>query len=766
MSPIFVLYTLVTLSTGLALLLVWRHDRTQGFTALLGLSHLIFSFSPLAYFAMQRPEPLWHGLGVGALVLISSLYVTFLLTGFGQLSGRRVTWRQGALGLLALCVFHGVLLAGGRELAQGGFATLNTLAGLLVARWMVRLRPVDRFCAVVLVLCGLNQFTYAFLGDAGTQQQTVVATGLRLVLGLALLYGALTRSSREFRRMRDRFFELTDRSQQGVVVLCGSEAVYRNPAFQRIFGMDPARPAPPVFSAAWLDATTPPEVREAAHRRARDLVAGRVQDPEWEGPRISLDGRALYLRFRAWQVDWDNRPALQVVVSDETASHAAAQALWWQATHDELTGLPNRSALLRRLRELVDPARPHPFALILLDVDRFKSFNDAHGHEVGDAVLQALAQAILAQVGDQAELLRLGEDEFALLVCGEAPEARARTVTDAIRALVRDPLVLPDHRFYLDVSMGVACHAAGMAASPEQVLQAANAAMRLAKRLPGTSVQWAAEQIRQELAASFGAEQALRAGLRNEEFALVYQPKVRSSDRALIGFEALVRWDRPGHGRISPLDFIPAAERTGLIMQLGALILHRACAQLAAWRDAGLPVVPVAVNVSPLQLLDTGFPHTVIGALQTHKLPPAWLTLEITESAAVTHMDQAYEQIRLLREAGVEVALDDFGTGFSSLNMLRSLPLHTVKIDRSLISPMPEPDAVAVVTAICQLAAVLHLDVVAEGVETQQHAQAARQAGCQVLQGYLFAAPLGADQATDWLRAPPVAQLDALDVPA
>ncbi|TXH35380.1 MAG: bifunctional diguanylate cyclase/phosphodiesterase, partial [Burkholderiaceae bacterium] len=489
-------------------------------------------------------------------------------------------------------------------------------------------------------------------------------------------------------------------------------------------------------------------------RMALHAVRDGDEQTEWGGERLSLDGRRLHLRYKAWRIDWDGQKALQVVVSDETAQQTAAQALQWKSSHDELTGLPNRAALLTRLQACFEEWAQNGFVLLVLDVDRFKFFNEAHGHQVGDAVLIAVAQLLrdhMQERPDQVEVMRLGEDEFALLAPAQGDPARVSSeLANTVRRLLTEPLTVGEHRFYIDVSMGVAAYPSS-AQGPEQLLQAAHAAMHEAKRLPGTSVQFAADQIKQGMAAFFSAEQALRAGLQNHEFILVYQPKVCAQRGELIGFEALVRWDRPGIGRVSPLDFIPAAERTGLIVPRGAQILPEACRQLAAWRQAGLRTVPVAVNVSPLQLLDANFPAQVMQTLQQHALPAHALTLEITETAAVTHMDQAMAHIEQLRQQGVEVALDDFGTGFSSLNMLRSLPLQTVKIDRSLIDPMPNIEAVAVVKAICDLAAVLDLDVVAEGVETPEHAKAAREAGCHALQGYLYARPLDVAEATNWL---------------
>lgn len=750
MQHLFLIYMAVMLVTGGALVLVWRYDRQQVFCGLLGVSHLIWAFKPVMYSLWRQPEPLWHHLGTVGMMVVTAAYLLLVILGFAHLSGRRLSRRQVVafgIGLSLLAWIFGQVHPG---LAQGATAAVSTVVGLMLVHWLRRFSLIEQLCGVLLVLLGLAQCIYVFQGDAGLPLQTTVATMLRLLLGLALLYAAFQRSTDSIRTMRDRFMQLIERSHQGVTVFRGAHVVYANPAFRRIYGLPKTGDLSEVMSSPWIEATVPQAERAQATERSRSILKGEVDQLYWEGERLALDGRRLHLRFSAWQVDWDGEPALQMVVTDDTDRHDAMQARLWQATHDELTGLPNRSALLQRLRTLFDdPALPG-LSLVLLDVDRFKLFNDAHGNDIGDEVLKGLAQTLTTALEGRAEVMRLGEDEFALLAVGP----QACRVTDEITQKVRDalaqPLVLPHHQFFLDVSMGAAIHPS-VADDPEGLLQAANAAMVRAKAIPGTSVQRAEGLAKRGMAALLTAEQSLRAGIRNEEFALVYQPKVKASDASLVGFEALVRWDRPGQGRISPLDFIPAAERTGLIVPLGALILTQACRQIAAWRAEGQAVVPVAVNVSPLQLLDSGFPQAVMNTLRDFKVPPALLTLEITESAAVTHMEQAREQISQLRAQGVEVALDDFGTGFSSLNMLRSLPLHTVKIDRSLIDPLPAPEAIAVVKAICDLASVLHLEVVAEGVETAAHAQAALAAGCDVLQGYFYAKPLESSQATQWL---------------
>ena len=755
MIPALLLNSGINLAVGVALLLVWRVDRNEPFPRWLGWSFVAqAAIAPLYAVVLGGAAP-WAGLAMVLLVVMAAVSLTLWIVGVGRLAGLPLSARQIWVGAVVLVALGGAVVAIHPRAGQAVSATLTALAGAVALVWLRRAGFAERIAGVAMVLLGLNQFTFVAHGAAGIEWQAGIATTLRVVLGLALFYAAAQRSRSEAGRARGQFIDIIERSHQGVAVMQGEQMKYANPALLRIYGLPPDGGLQMSTGSQWRDATMPEEERSIARERHRRIVNGELAEDHWEGERRAFDGRRLRLRFSSWKVDWNGEPAEQIVVTDDTARHNAAQTLLHQATHDELTGLPNRSALLQRLRELCErePGRdPKPFALVLLDVDRFKLFNDAHGPSVGDEVLRALADALHLTLKNSASVMRLGEDEFALLAVAHDAERAARELSQQVQTLLMQPLVTARHQFFLDVSMGIALHPDN-AREPEALLRAANAAMHEAKRTPGTSLQFAEERFARGSGATLESEQALRAGIKSDEFMLVYQPKVDAASAALVGFEALVRWDRPGLGRIGPAEFIPAAERTGLIGPLGNLILTLACQQIAEWREAFQQVVPVAVNVSPLQLLDPGFPELVLRTLRHYDIPPHTLSLEITEGAAVAHMDQARERIGQMRSHGIEVALDDFGTGFSSLNMLRSLPLTTVKIDRSLIDPMPAPDAMAVVKAICDLAAVLQLQVVAEGVETAEHARAALAAGCQVLQGFLYARPLEPREAAQWLGA-------------
>ena len=757
----------VNLVVGIALLLAWRAAQDLSFSRWLGWSFIVHAINPLAALVLGSGAGPWSVVGSYALIATSVTALTLWLVGVSHLAGRPIRKIVATSGLVGVLVLGALSLDADPRIILASSGTLTMIAGAIALTWLRRLGWYERLAGMVMMLLGLNQYIWVVAGNAGLPWQISFAIVLRVVLGLALFHAVISRSCARAGHLRDQLMHLIDRSHQGVAVMQGDTMKYANPALLRIFGLSPDGQTHVVARSQWREITMPESERAASLDRHRRIISGELPEAQWVAERRSFDGRKLQLRFSAWKADWDGAPAEQIVVTDDTAHFDAMQTLLRQATHDELTGLPNRSALMLRLRELCasgdagNPAGPSapsaPFALLLLDVDRFKLFNEAHCPTVGDDVLRVLARDLQNALDGRAEVMRLGEDEFALLAT--APHAGsadgvANELAQAVRELLVHPLVLAQHRFFLDVSMGIALHPA-TAQNPEALLRAANAAMHEAKRTPGTSVQFAEARFERGSGVTLEIEQALRAGMKSDEFSLVYQPKVEAHSGVLVGFEALVRWMRPGVGLVEPQEFISAAERNGVIAPLGNLILTLACQQLADWCQEFGSVVPVAVNVSPLQLLDPNFPDLVVRTLRHFNVPPEMLTLEITESAAVTHMDEARAQITQLRAHGIEVALDDFGTGFSSLNMLRGLPLSTVKIDRGLIDPMPEPDAVAVVKAICDLAAVLHLTVVAEGVETTEHAAAAQAAGCHALQGYLYARPLSPEDAAVWLRGRP-----------
>ncbi len=730
---------------GVALLLVWRRHPAQRFARDLGWSTLFASLVPAGYLLRgTAPAPL-DALGLPLMVAGAVPNLLFLSSGVMRLAGRRLTRVAGvAIGLGAAAA---LLIPPNYAIVAWPLFNMAMLAGLgvLVTRWLWRSHALERLAGPMLVLLGLNQLLVAVYGEQGIPANILFGTLLRAAIGVMFGLSALEGAVRDAGKLAVRFQLLTEHSVQGVVVTDGQRILYANPAVRGIYGMPLGLGNYVVF------ADLPPDSfsDDTLQRYHQQLQAQQLDIANWEGRREVAGGRELELRFEAWRIEWDGVTATQILITDDTERNASARALAHQATHDKLTGLPNRTVLMQRLKEycyLADGSLR--CTLVVLNIDRFKLFNQSQGQLAGDQVLKAFAAAVKQALGARAELMRLGGDEFAIV----DPDAiNARDIAGRLLSACEQALKVGGSEYYIDASMGMAVFP-DHAGNADGLLRAANAAMYQAKRTPGTSLAVAEQRFEQMSSKSLENEQALRKGIKNQEIYLDYQPKIDAVSGRLLGFEALARWMRPDVGLVSPVEFIAIAERTGLIGELGAMLLERACRQIAAWRAEIGHCVPVAVNVSPVQLLNRGFLQLVERTLQETGIPPHCLTLEITESAAIDNLDDTQLQLQHLSGLGIDVAMDDFGTGFSSLSMLRKLPLSTLKIDRGLIDPLPAPDAVAVVTAICQLAAALNLQVVAEGIETLEQAIAARDAGCHELQGFFYARPLTVADAGDWMR--------------
>lgn len=740
----------VNLVIGAALLIVWKRNPTQKFTAALALSCLAQLLSSASYIAVRNPDPLISKVGVLLVCIGSSAYLTLMIFGVRHLAGKEISAAAGRKTFLALvvCFVIGASLTS-NTITQGLFASSLTVVGLLSSYWLSRGDSKDLtarpFVGALIVLLGLNQFIFVFLGDAGTALQASIGVVLRVALGLAIFGAAVQVITLEAKRMQSRFERLSESSAQGIVIVQDRYVVYSNPASRAIYGID----SPGNMNLRFLSQYVPKNEWAKVSDCLNKVQMGQADNLTYEALWTKITGEPIWLRLQYFRTEWDGSPAVQVLISDETERHHAAKALELKSMQDELTGLPNRAALLALLADRCQDTQS--FALILLDVDRFKAFNESNGYALGDSVLQSLATALRAGIDSDHAVMRLGEDEFAIVTALGSNQTVAQDVADTVIHMLSRPLPVGPGEFFLDCSLGISVFPQD-GTTPNTLLRSADSALDSAKDAPGASYRFARPEAMPS-GAAFEQEQALRAGFARSEFHLLYQPKVDSTTLKLTSFEALARWERPGHGMVSPMEFISVAERIGMIGALGAEFLRQACAQIAHWQATVGRCVPVAVNVSPLQMLDSSFPSTVASILKETGIPPELLTLEITESSAVQNLESTIQQVKQLRFMGVHVAMDDFGTGFSSLNMLRTLPLHTIKIDRGLIDPLPQAESVAVVRAISQLADALKLHVVAEGVETQAQAISARDAGCGELQGYLFSRPLTAEAATGWISS-------------
>jgi diguanylate cyclase (GGDEF)-like protein len=419
----------------------------------------------------------------------------------------------------------------------------------------------------------------------------------------------------------------------------------------------------------------------------------------------------------------------------------------FQALHDALTGLANRVLFERRLQQAVSAG---PVGVMLLDLDRFKEVNDTLGHAVGDDLLREAGARIAAAVPHAAMVARLGGDEFALIL-GASSVADMREQANAVRDALLHPIAIPGITLSIDASIGIA-HAPAHGQDTSLLLRHADVAMYRAKQArSGVEVYSPAEDDHSSSRLALVTE--LREAIKHEQLQLFYQPKADLFTGAVTSVEALVRWHHPERGLVSPDEFIPIAEQTGLINPLTDWVVQEALIQCNRWRQAGMEL-SVAVNVSPRSLRDEAFPDVIRRGLVRHHVPPASLTLEITESAILEDPVRAGGVLRELRTLGVRISVDDFGTGYSSLANLKHLPVDEVKIDRSFISNLLEDrqDA-AIVCAVVQLVHQLGMHVVAEGVETPDTWQWLQQIGCDTAQGYLISRPVEARSLPEFLDA-------------
>jgi diguanylate cyclase (GGDEF)-like protein/PAS domain S-box-containing protein len=447
--------------------------------------------------------------------------------------------------------------------------------------------------------------------------------------------------------------------------------------------------------------------------------------------------------------------SILISFSDITEVKDAQQCLQYMATHDSLTGLPNRAFLAERLASALLEAEMHGYhikpdfyqriAVLFLDLDRFKSVNDSVGHEAGDDLLRMVAGRLNAVIGATDTLARLGGDEFVILVHRFEDKDYPAQLCERVLATLAEPFVLEGNEYYLGVSIGVANYPQDGQTGTE-LLRCADTAMYFAKESGRNNFQFFTPQLHDKMHRRYYLEHNLRRAMGNNELFIHYQPKVDAINGRIVGAEALLRWESAQIGDVTPTEFIPLAEETGLIVAIGAWTLEQACKQAVLWRKSINADFCMAVNLSPRQFLDDGVVAMVKRALTASGLPASGLELEITEGLLMGDNEKLMPVFDALTGIGVKFSIDDFGTGYSSLAYLQRFPIQHLKIDRSFISRIPESrDSIVLTQAIIAMSRALGMKVTAEGVEDSHQMEFLKQAGCNEMQGFFFGRPVAID---------------------
>lgn len=421
--------------------------------------------------------------------------------------------------------------------------------------------------------------------------------------------------------------------------------------------------------------------------------------------------------------------------------------LFHQAHFDALTELPNRTLVLDRLMQAINQAKKTStnVAVMFLDLDRFKLINDTLGHALGDKLLAEVARRLNECTGENDTVSRAGGDEFLIILPALQTEAEIIAIARKCLNALNEPFIIDNNKFNSTISIGISTYPRD-GQNAETLIRNADIAMYRAKELGRNNFQFFTEEMNQKVQKRLKIENLLREALHKDEFILVYQPIVSLKTKRVVGVEALMRWEHPGHGLIPPSDFIPVAEETGMIMPLGAWVLRQTCKQIRLWREGGLKLVPVSVNLSARQIKQTNFLDLMNRILHEEDVEPKSIVFELTESIVMDDIKGSIELLDKIKEKNISIVIDDFGTGYSSLNYLKRLPVDKVKIDKSFIEDIQHySDDAAITSAIIALAGKLNLKVIAEGVETKEQLTFLIKHHCDEIQGYYFSEPLNAD---------------------
>jgi diguanylate cyclase (GGDEF)-like protein/PAS domain S-box-containing protein len=586
-------------------------------------------------------------------------------------------------------------------------------------------------------------------------------TGLLMLLTIAaIIVLALRRIFRHQRSVDARYKALIDQANDGIVIVDSHtyQVLYTNPAFLGRLGYSNEEAQSLTLTDIFADHEATPESVLSRLIEADSQMALTMQQR-------CKNGAFFDTEVRCNALDVDGRDVLAYVTHDVSVRRKAEQQLIENqqrldkmAHHDQLTGLPNRHYLTAFLPQAIEQAKAanSMLGVVFLDLDRFKHINDTRGHETGDKLLQEVASRLRTCVRDSDVVIRMGGDEFVVVFRNVKNYDEVTLGAGRIIETLNRPIVIDRHSLQTTGSVGVSLYPRD-GVNMIELLKHSDTAMYQAKDRGRNNVQMFSHAMNRKLKHRVAVEASLREALRLKQLDVHYQPFVNLVTRKIVGLEALMRWSHPVHGMIPADQFIPVAEETGLIVPMGNFVLHRTLQTMSAWRKAGIPLVPVSLNVAPAQLQRGELQSTISTLLKSHNLRPEMLQLEMTERAVFdshsTAGENRQDSMARLRDLGIKIAIDDFGTGYSSLSYLKNWRVDALKIDRSFVRDLvTDSSDLAIVSAIIAIARHLNIEVIAEGIEAYQQVEILRRLGCSVGQGFLFARPVPADEILKLLR--------------
>lgn len=564
---------------------------------------------------------------------------------------------------------------------------------------------------------------------------------------LELFYQAQEREL-ALRESEERYRLLVESSPDAILVESDGGIVFANKAAQHLFHADS------------IDALLNRTMISLAAPASRTQVAGAIHELTQGGnahtgeeQALRLDGGIIDVSVTRLLFHYRGKSAIHMVARDISERKEFETRLHYQATHDALTGLPNRNLLVDCLNLAIAEARRKNgrFMVSFIDLDRFKWINDSFGHDVGDALLQSVAGSMSACLRESDLVARIGGDEFVLLLRDGGSADESMSVLQRVMAAVNRRITICDHAIVVTCSAGCSIYPDD-GDSAEALLRFSDAAMYRAKETGRNNMQLYNPDLRSRFNERIKLQTELRYALERNELDLHYQLQVDVLSGVIKGVEALLRWRHPALGNIAPSRFIPIAEESGLIQSIGEWVLHRACAQNKSWQQAGIAPIRMAVNLSAKQVSRPGIETQVAQCLSTAQLDPAWLELELTESASMDDPDKTLALMHGLKKLGVALSIDDFGTGYSNMQYLRLFPVEKLKVDGSFVKEIVyDPGSLAIVDAMISLAHRLNLKVVAEMAETSSQVDLLAACGCDQIQGDFFSKPIPADQCAEML---------------